>query len=150
YALAFLDDAAEADDYAAADRLRKAAQAALGVITNKTLSNRSLETLVQYRAYEIQALRKAYEALEDTIKVLATNPGDPDANLARGKFFGLDKGDWDRGLPLLALGSDPKWKELAQKDLAAPSDATAQVEIGNSYAALAKDAGTPHKNRMLR
>src|SRR5262249_30196360 len=96
YALAFLDDAAEADDYAAADRLRRAAQAALGVITNKTLSNRSLETLVQYRAYEIQALRKAYEALEDTIKVLATNPGDPDANLALGKFFCLDKGDWDR------------------------------------------------------
>jgi hypothetical protein len=150
YALAFLDDATDADDYPAADRLRKAAQAALGVILNKALSNRSLEALVQYRAYEIQALRKAYEALEEKVKVLAANPDDPDANLALGKFFCLDKGDWDRGLPLLALGGDPKWKELAQKDLAFPADPAAQEEVGNSYAAWAKGDGTPHKLPILR
>src|SRR5207244_456366 len=76
FALAYLDDAVEADDYATADRLRKAAQAALLTIRNKAQSNPFLEAAVRGRANDIEALRKAYEPLQDAAKTLATNPDD--------------------------------------------------------------------------
>jgi hypothetical protein len=149
-ALALLDDAAEADDYTAADRLAKAAQTALGVITNKAQGSRSLEALAQYRANEMQACRKAYEPLADAVKALAKSPDDADANLALGKFYCLDKGDWDRGLPLLARAGDPQWKDLARKDLALPPDPAGQAGLADGYAALAKEESPPRKLRILR
>ncbi len=144
-ALAVGEDAVDADDYATADRLGRAALEAGQSITNK-----SLEAVVRRRVGEIQVLAAAYAPVQGAAKTLATKADDPDANLALGKFFCLDKGDWDRGLPMLALGSDAKLKELAAKDAASPADAVTQEELGNSYAALAAEESGARKLDLLR
>ncbi len=144
-ALAYADDAVEADDYATAERLMKAARTAAGSITN-----RSLEAAVLRRSGEIQQLRTAYATAQDAAKSLATRPDDTAANLALGKFLCLDKDDWDRGLPMLVQGNDPKLTELAAKDSGAPADAVAQEELGSRYAALAMEATGARKLHLLR
>src|SRR5262249_14401733 len=45
----------------------------------------------------------------------------------------LVKGEWDKGLPMLAKGSDAKLKELAQKELAGPKDAAEQAAVGDGW-----------------
>ena len=46
-------------------------------------------------------------------------------------------GTGNMGLPMLAQGSDPKLKDLSQKDLATPADADGRV-------------ATAQKNKLLR
>ncbi len=145
-ALAYAEDAEDADDYATAERLIKAAQTAV-----ESVANRFLKLAVLGRTSEVRELRTAYASVQDAAKTLATNPDDAAANLALGKFFCLDKGDWDRGLPMLARGSDAKLKDLAVKDAAAPTDAAVQDEVGNGYAELAKgETGPVRKLHLLR
>jgi formylglycine-generating enzyme required for sulfatase activity len=69
---------------------------------------------------------------------LASKPNDPAANLAVGQFDCFVKAEWDRGLPLLALGSDAELRALAEKELAGVSDAGAQVELGDGWWALSE------------
>ena len=54
----------------------------------------------------------------DALVVLENDPTNPAANLAAGRHLCLVQGDWDRGLPMLALGSDAELKAAATKDLA--------------------------------
>ena len=133
------------DDYKAADRLVKTAQAAAFAASSPTL-----EAAVRGRAREVEALAAAYsDAVQAAEKTLAEKPDDPDANLVLGKFLCLDKGDWGRGLPMLAEGSDPDLKALALSDLASVSDPDAQQELAKTYATRAEGKRVPPK-RMLR
>src|SRR6185503_725454 len=66
-------------------------------------------------------------------KILASNPEDPAANAVVGLFTCVILGDWEKGLPLVTKGPDGPFKAAAQKDLAAPSDAAAQVAVGDAW-----------------
>ncbi|HWE04236.1 MAG TPA: hypothetical protein VG326_17655 [Tepidisphaeraceae bacterium] len=68
---------------------------------------------------------------------LKTQPNDPSANLGAGRFLCFYRGDWTRGLPMLAKGSDPTLKALAESDLAPPTDADAQLALGQKWGELA-------------
>ena len=48
------------------------------------------------------------------LPVLEKQPGDPTANLAAGRYYCFVKGDWEMGIPMLALGSETALKELAE------------------------------------
>ena len=50
---------------------------------------------------------------------LKTNPDDPQANLALGRYRCFAKGDWEAGLPLLAKSGDAALASLAKKALEA-------------------------------
>jgi WD40 repeat protein len=143
-ALTVVEEVQSADNYDAASRLLKVAQA------TPLAAHKSLQVAVHERATEVEFLSKAHESVKDAVRLLSAKPDDPDANLAVGRFRCLQKGDWDRDLPLLARGSDPKLKDLARKDLTAPDDAAQQVDLGNSYLALGEvETGTP-KTQLLR
>jgi hypothetical protein len=60
-----------------------------------------------------------------------------------GSFRCFEKDDWERGLPLLALGDDARLKGLAERDRAAPKDAGARRAVGNGWWDLAK--GNPRQ-----
>jgi WD40 repeat protein len=47
------------------------------------------------------------------------------------------RGDWDRGLPLLARGNDPALHAAAVMDLASPTRPEAQVEVADTWWTLA-------------
>ncbi len=64
------------------------------------------------------------KSVSAAIEKLKTNPDDPDANFAVGKYVCFNKGDWDKGLPMLAKGSDNDYKEAVELDLAANDTAS--------------------------
>ena len=70
---------------------------------------------------------------------LKEKPDDPDANLIVGKYQCFTKGDWDKGMPMLAKGSDEKWKALAEKDIAGADSANEQVKLGDAWWDVSKE-----------
>jgi WD40 repeat protein len=92
-----------------------------------------LVTLVQARRKEIPDYRKDAAAAAAALEALKKDPNDAEANLIAGKYLCFRKGDWEKGLPLLAKGSDAALAALARKDLAAAADASAQVPAADGW-----------------
>jgi hypothetical protein len=78
-------------------------------------------------------LEKVFAEVKPALKALAERPGDPDACLAVGRFYCFGRGDWERGLPLLAKGRDAALKGLAEKDLGSPEEAMERYAVGNGW-----------------
>jgi WD40 repeat protein len=143
-ALAVADEATEADEHALAVRLVNVATK-----LSTTWVNHPVAAAAQARHKEAEALRKAYEELRPSLEKLKANPSDPEAALAVGRFYALVKGDWDRGLELLARGNDVKLKALAEVDLASPADGKAAAELAARYVDHARTAGDADKIGLL-
>jgi hypothetical protein len=127
-ALALIDVAVDADDYAAAARLEKIASASAKAAKDEWLAQR-----VANRTAEVENQRMLFAAIRPSLATLAELPADPEANLAVGKYYCFAKGQWDKGLPKLALGKDADLKTLAEKEIAAPSAANEQLELGDGW-----------------
>ncbi len=144
-ALAAADEAAAADNFeAAGDFLRLAKAAAAGA------GGSSLASAVQARDKEVDQLRQEYERVKPAADKLKKDPTDPDANLAVGRYLCFAKGNWEKGLPLLAAGSNVKLAELADKDLAAPTAAADQVELADAWWESAQGEHDAAKTRALQ
>jgi hypothetical protein len=120
------DEAAAADQFESALRIVARAQAAAA-------RDAALGARVRDRLREIQEIQKESAALAVHHKTLATNPDDGPANTAVGKFTSFVKRDWKRGLPMLAKGSDPILKALAEKELAKPSSVADRVALADGW-----------------
>jgi hypothetical protein len=106
---------------------------------------------VANRNREIDDIRKTYMAIKDMRARLEEKPTDPEANLAVGRYACLLKGDWEKGIPMLALGSDEKLKALATKELEEPSDTQTQVSLGDGWWDLAEtEEGIATKHLLQR
>lgn len=79
----------------------------------------------------------AYAEVKEAIAALKRDPEDPEASLSVGRFRCFVRGDWDRGLPSLALGSDPLLKKLALADLARPESVGDQLSLADQWWDLA-------------
>jgi hypothetical protein len=86
-------------------------------------------------AAQIQAAASAYQAALPAIQTSVTHPADPPANLAAGRFYCLSLEQWDHGLTLLAKGSDPALKDLAQRELSASNDASQKLAVADAWLA---------------
>jgi len=116
------------DRYDAAKKACDIAQAAARTSKDKALVNQT--ALHEKQIAEIEA---AYASSKPAILTLASRSADPAANLAAGRFYCFIKGDWDKGLPMLALGSDVGLKALAAKELAGVSGTGGQVALGDAW-----------------
>jgi WD40 repeat protein len=130
-ALALLDDVLADDDYKAAGELTRLADAAARKAQGGVLAR------VTARTKEVRDAEKDYEGYKAARAKLKDEPDDKDANLTAGKYLCLRKGDWDRGLPFLAKGSDQALAEPAKADLARPAAAEEQVKVGDGWWKLA-------------
>ncbi|HWG43955.1 MAG TPA: WD40 repeat domain-containing serine/threonine-protein kinase [Gemmataceae bacterium] len=133
-ALPLLAEAIETDDYDAGERLAKTAEAA-------GYQTRDSTRRILFLANEVKRLKRLkpkYPAVKLALETLVKEPNDPRANGIVGSFRCFDKGDWARGLPLLALGDDAKIKTLAEQDLAAPQTADARAAVGDGWWNLAQ------------
>src|SRR6185295_177300 len=63
-------------------------------------------------------------------------------------YMCLLKGDWQRGLPSLARSPDAALKAIAEKELANPTEADKQAELGNLWWNLAEANTTTQKPQM--
>jgi hypothetical protein len=81
---------------------------------------------------------------------LSTMPNDPEANTIVGRHTALVEGNWSKGLEQLAKGNDPKWKALAESDLAQPKDAPAQYKLATSWFEIAGTVPEDEKNHAFQ
>jgi WD40 repeat protein len=121
-------EAAQVDDYEAALELLASADAAA-----KKLKIVSLVSAIRKRQEEIFAAQKVYARWKPFADTLRKDPTDPRANLEMGGYYALIKGNWDKGLGLLARGSDSALKEAAGMDLESPKDAGPQAELADKW-----------------
>jgi hypothetical protein len=85
-----------------------------------------------------RAMAKQYGTVRRAIETLKTDSDDAAANTSVGKYLCFAKGDWQRGLPMLAKGDDAKLKALAIKELAGVEDAKKQVALGDAWWKIGK------------
>ncbi len=99
---------------------------------------------------EVEIIEREHVAVQGAVGTLNKSPADANANLAVGRFNCFLKGDWDSGLPMLALSNDVLLKSLAEKELAAPSDVSEQLNIADEWWTLGQgETGRSKQNILL-
>ena len=87
----------------------------------------ALREEIHQRQQEAEQLAKALEAVR-------ANPQDAEVNLTVGKLYCFTKGDWAKGLPYLAKGSDGALKALALQETGLPpSDADGEAKLAEAW-----------------
>ncbi len=138
------DQAIAADLYDSALTAVATAAKAIGKQFTEAQFRKHTEELLVRRRREIAALQTAWPAAKEARRALEANADDGSANLTLGRWYAQYKGDWDRGLPLLAKGSDEQLKAIAKQELAADLDAKQQVLVADAWWELAlKETGLP-------
>jgi len=108
-----------------------------------------LRKQTQHRLRRAEQDKLAWDAFREAVKVLESNPDDPAANLAAGKYFCMHAGDWLRGLKHLAKCSNSDLRNIALQDLAEPTTGQAQVKLAQGWHNLAKDAASDERRALL-
>jgi WD40 repeat protein len=110
-----LEDTLESDDYPSSLALIDAAEEAA-----KRLRSLALVSSMRKKREEIARSQKEFARWQPFFDKLAKNPKDADANLEMGKYYALVKGNWERGLPLLAEAPKGALRALSRSDYAGP------------------------------
>jgi hypothetical protein len=98
---------------------------------------------------EVHQRCEAWQAVQDAVARLETDPGDAEANGLVGRWYCLEKADWDKGLPHLARCDDRELATLARRELESPPGTwSKQVELGDAWWDLAGKAEGQAKNRL--
>jgi len=103
------------DDYETALRLARAAHT-MALARDTATAKQATELL-----RTLQNLKLHHDRFQQAEKILAGDPNNPAAHLAQGRFYCFAKNtpeSWEKGLPMLAKGSDAKLKALAEAELA--------------------------------
>jgi len=143
-AVKLIEEAAGRDEYLIANRLGDIAAGAA-----RKLRDGELVRQIAALNRQVGQVRKAHAAIEPQLAKLTEDPDNADANLAVGRFYCLVKGDWERGIPMLALGSDPALAAPAQKELTGVASAEQQVQLADAWWDLAQNMDGPEKDAML-
>lgn len=128
HTLKLILDAVERDNYDLATALGQVADDAA-----RKSKDLPLVLTVQRERKWIAATKQNYQALKPFVDRLEKDPTDAEANLEVGKYLCYLKGDWERGLYLLAQSNDAKMRLLAQRDLSKPEAAKEQIEVGDAW-----------------
>jgi tetratricopeptide (TPR) repeat protein len=126
--LALMEEAEAADQYDAAAALAGKAESAA-----RQGQDASLVAEAQAQRKEAESMRNEYQAVKESVKELQSKPDDPAACLSVGRFLCLVKGDWEKGLPLLARGSDAALQALAEKELGDTAKTEAMTALGDGW-----------------
>jgi hypothetical protein len=125
-AMELLDSLITAEDFVSAARL--AAQLKPLIPADSTLA----PTLTK-RIKELEMLRLQHERVVAQLAKLKTSPDDPTANLFVGSYYCFTRGEWDKGLTMLAKGSDVELKKLAAEDLSESQKDASAARLGDAW-----------------
>jgi len=131
------------DDYRRADDLLAAAMTAARGTRDKAL----IKQVTEARS-DVKTAEAHYNKIARFVKALASNPDDPAANLAVGRYQCFLKGNWERGLAQLAKGEDARLKELATDSLAAPTAPAQQYALAGAWWDLAESLTGLEQNQV--
>jgi WD40 repeat protein len=129
--LALLEEALALDDYDAGLKLLDAAENA-----GKKLKNVPLVAGIRKRHDEVEKMRETFARWKPFADRLVKNPDDPQASQEMGAYYALMRGNWERGLPLLARTEGP-FQALARRDLAEPQQFRDQLGVADGWHAIA-------------
>jgi len=134
-ALETADQAAAVDAFDAVRQLATLAE-------NAANQAHDLKTVVsiQTRLADLRSLADEFTKVRAAFTQLEINPADPDAHLAIGRFYALQKNQWSLGLMHLAAGSDPTLQSLAAQELVHPTDGLALAQLGDAWWAYGEKA----------
>jgi len=107
--------------------------------------------LVKELAAKADDLKKQQASSAEYRRALAEmddDPAEPAANLAAGRYLCLVKGDWVKGVPMLALGSDAALKAVALMELRGADSAEQQAAIGNAWWDAAETRQSAERNTL--
>ncbi|MCE9546687.1 MAG: RICIN domain-containing protein [Planctomycetia bacterium] len=123
---ALADEALAADRYEIADNLAAISERLAG-------NDAELKKKQHLRRSALRAMALKFTAVEKAITQLETIPDDADLNFTVGKYRAFQQGDWRRGIPMLALGSDRKIAAVAQRELHPPEDPAEQKALADQW-----------------
>jgi formylglycine-generating enzyme required for sulfatase activity len=104
--------------------------------------------LKAYRQRFIEA-GKDQEELQEARAALAKDSKDPKASLVLGQYLCFSRGDWEKGLPLLAQGNDETLKGLADRELKSPpKQPKEQVNLGDAWWEIASTHSRSQMNAI--
>jgi hypothetical protein len=142
-ALLMLDDALAADEFPAAHELLITAEN-----VGRKLKNVALVASIRKRGEEVARLENEFARWRPYADRLAKNPKDAQANMEMGKYQAFLKGNWERGLPLLARGTGPL-QELAALDLVDPKQPAQLMRLGQGFLDEAQNLKGPMQINVL-
>ncbi len=88
---------------------------------------------VKSRSEQCRVLAKACLEMKEAAAVLDKKPDDALANLTVGKYYCFQIGNWEKGLPMLALGQDQTLKAVAAQEIAGVTKSDEQVKVGDAW-----------------
>ena len=118
----------EADEYELAIRVCEAARDAAHKAREFKVA-----TEVAGQLPELRRMHEESQAYRQALAVMDDNPTEPTANLAAGRYLCFIKGNWRRGVAMLALGSDEPLKAVALMELRGAASADEQAAIGDAW-----------------
>ncbi|TVS20852.1 MAG: formylglycine-generating enzyme family protein [Planctomycetaceae bacterium] len=118
----------EVEEYERAIRLCEAAQKAAEQAREFRLARDFSNWLP-----ELTTAQQQFQQYRDALAVLNNDPVEPEANLTAGRYLCFLQGDWELGVPMLALGSDEPLKSVAVMELQGAETAEAQAAIGDAW-----------------
>lgn len=95
--------------------------------------NAGLLAKVSERRRAVRDAQAQHERYTAAVKKLGSDPENPEANLVVGRFLCFRRHAWTDGLSKLVKGSDPALKDLAIKELTAPTEPEAMAALGDSW-----------------
>lgn len=143
--LTAIDEAIAADKYDEAQMLIAQGTGAARAARDMALQRELLE--LRRRAGH---LRDVFGDIAEDLATLQKSPQDQAANSSVGRFYCLEKGDWEKGLPLLARGEDEAFRDAARLDLSKPEDVVEQVAIGDAWAKLVEGLRGARPRELLQ
>ncbi len=122
-----IEQALREEQYETADSLCQIALAAARKLGNREAAGQLLA--------QSALVAKCQGAFADVQRILrsAQDADDPEGSLRVGRYYGLLRGEWDKGLPLLARGSHARLRELAEADLANPTIPEEQLQLADGW-----------------
>lgn len=132
-ALVLIEEAVDRDDFVAAEFLGQ-----LALDSARKARERDLTKRIVGRNKMVAKVSEAYTAAKDAFQTLEDSPVDPEANLTAGTYLCFMKGNWDKGIPMLALGKGGQATKLAIRELQGVTDVAGQVAIGDGWWALSE------------
>jgi len=137
-------DATEKERYELAERI-----AGIELSLARTSRDKAKIAHAVSRQKAAARLQASYLEVEQALEKLKEQPDDPDANLIVGEYRCFIRGSWAEGLPALALCGDESLRTVAKLDVAGAESVSDQVNLGDTWWALAEDREDKGKTGCL-
>ena len=138
-------DAVRGDDFETAKRLSQ-----YGLTLSRGARHEALTRHMTASKKLILEAEQALSGVKPAMEVLADAPADERANLAVGQYLCFVKGDWQRGLPMLALGGEAQLSPLAEKELRKIDSPDASLAQADAWWDLAQAREGSAREHLLK